>query len=336
MWNRWTFNAAVVFAATALSAPPPDAPTVRYAWMALAGGDTTLHAAFPADDPWDACVLTAPVPPYTDDVTGLLELANGDTLPGAMASIDDGALVWRSPRLGERRVDLADVVAIRTDGSPAPASGAALRNGDWLDAPLRLDGTGITQGELRVPWERIGAVRLRETPALAPGLRLWLRNGGVIGAEAIEPRPGGVLVRTAHGAGLYRLDEMLAITRGVLRVRELGGPDAQSEGVSAGATGLTARSPATASWELTGAARAIVGVARTPADSRKWGDALVSVWVGSDHALSTRTTPDRPVATLAAGVTGAPGETLRLSVQPGTRGGANGVVEIALAVIEEP
>lgn len=336
MWNRWTFNAAVVVAASALAAPPPDAPTVRFAWMALTDGHSTLHAELPAGDAWDACVLTAPAPPFTTEPIGLLELTSGDTLPGTLVSIDSDTLGWRSPRLGERRVDLADVVAIRGDGSLAPATGATLRNGDWLDAPVRVDHDGVSQGDLRVPWERVAAVRLRETPASAPALRLWLRNGGVITAEAIETRPGGVLVRTAHGAGLYRHDEMLALTRGALRVRKLGAPDSLSDGVSVTATGLTARSPATAAWELDGAARAIVGVARTPEDSRKWGDALVSVWVGSAHALSTRTTPDRPVATLAASATGARADTLRLSVQPGTRGGANGVVEIALAVIEEP
>ena len=76
-----------------------------------------------------------------------------------------------------------------------------------------------------------------------------------------------------------------------------------------------------------------MGVARTPPGSRKWGDAMVTLWTEREYALSARVKQDRPVTALAAA---ASGRRVTLSVQPGVPGGPNGVVEIALAVIERP
>jgi len=340
MWNRWTFNAAALVASAgplaAQVAAPPEAPIVRYAWMAIEGGASSLHATIPVDAEWDACVLTAPIDPFDHSGVALLELVTGETLPGELVEYADDGVTWRTKRLGARTIPLLDVAAIRIDGAPLSERGATLRNGDLLPGDVAATSDGVEQNDLRVPWDRVSGVRLRATGDADPALRLWLRNGGVIHAREIEPRPGGLLVRTAHGAGLYQLGEVLALTRETLRVRELGEPDGSSRGVSPKPSGLSVAGPATASWELGSGVTAIVGVARTPEDSRKWGDALVTLWAGSEHVLSARTSPERPYAALAASADAAAGERLTLSVQPGAQGGANGVIEIALAVIERP
>lgn len=335
MWNRWTFSAAFALGAAALTAHA-EAPTVRYAWMAIEDGRSEFHATLPVGDDWDACVLVAPLAPFTLGENALLELTSGEILPGSIEKVDTDEVLWRSPRLGERRIAISDIAAVRQDGAPIDSAGALLRNGDEVRGDVHISTTGIEHDGGRIPWERVAGVRLRKTEHPPPSNRLWLRNGGVLSVQSVEPRPGGILVRTESGAGLYRLDEVLALTTGELRVRAIGRPDESAAGVSVDDAALTARAPATAEWRLSGSAQAIVGAARTPEDSRAWGDALYSLWVGSELIVSARVSPDRPLGAIAASVAPDGDATLTLSVHPGSAGKANGVLELSLAVVEAP
>ncbi len=334
MWNRWTFEVGALACAAALCSAPGEAPTVRYAWMVIADDEASYRAAAPAGDEWEAAAMVAAVAPRAEESVGLLELTSGDVLAGELVGVEGGEIVWRAARFGERRVALRDVAAVRLDGDQAGA-GATLRNGDVLDGDVMLDKRGITVDELRVGWDRVASVRLCEASEFAGGLRVWLRDGGVVIARAVEARDGGMLVRRADGsAGLFRLDEIVALTRGTARVRVLDAPAETSGDVSFANGMLSARGAATAVWELERPVIGVFGVARTPEDSRAWGDALVSVWVGRESALTARTTPERTRAALGAAASAAAGEKVTLSAQPGTRGGANGVVEVGLVVIE--
>jgi hypothetical protein len=104
--------------------------------------------------------------------------------------------------------------------------------------------------------------------------------------------------------------------------------------------GMLARAPARAVWRLEPGTVGVFGAAMAPERSRKWSDALVSAWAGSEALFSVRAEGDRGRTALASAIeptAPAPGEeTLTVSVQPGAAGRAGGVVELWLAVVVAP
>jgi len=321
---------------------------VSRAWMVLdEGGGDRLTEGFPTLDAggWAAAVRVAARAPFDEDAAGALELISGERLPGRLESVGGGEIAWRADRFGVVRAGVDEVAAVTL----APGArlgnraGAVLANGDFVAGAVELARGEVvirgSLGETALPMERVVGVRWRAARDDHGGLRVWLRDGGVVhAAEAVGVEGGrGVRVERADGsAGLFRADEALAVTRGGAWVRGLGAPAEVSGGVEARGRSVTARAPAVARWEIAEGVVALAGSARAPADSgAKWSDALVSVWAGTALAFSARTGAERPAAALASRVERGAGE-VTLSVQGGARGAANGVAVVSLVAVGAP
>ena len=311
------------------------------------GGGDRLTEAFPAlgGDGWAAAVRVAARAPFDEAPAGALELASGERLPGRLAAAGGGEIAWRADRFGVVRAEVEEVAGVTlADGVVLEnRAGAALANGDFVAGAAELGEREVAirgaLGETALPIERVAGVRWRAARDNHGGLRVWLRNGGVVHAAGVDGVEGGrgVRVERADGsAGLFRADEVVAVTRGGGWVRGLGAPAEVSGEVEARGTSVTARAPAVARWEIAEGVIALAGSARAPADSgMKWSDALVSVWAGTELAFSVRTGRERPEAAVASRVDRGAGE-VTLSVQGGTRGEANGVAEVSLVAVGAP
>lgn len=166
-----------------------------------------------------------PVKP--SDEIAVLRLTDGQQIAGEMlGAADDGqALRWRHARLGEVKIPLERIAAIRTAQAPAsvtlPTGGPVLASdsitlitGDKLQGfveafgdehvALLLEGADVASP---IPLERIATLRLANpaaTPA-ADASRVALTDGSVLAAQGVTISPegfGGRLVLGNTSAGI--------------------------------------------------------------------------------------------------------------------------------------
>ncbi len=352
MLNRSTFSPfalalAWAFGALAIAQAPEEATpeAVSRAWMAIdRDGASRVIDGLPGEGvAWVAVVSVAATRPL--EAPGpMIELADGQRLPGELAEVRGGAVRWRSPRLGEFSLAIDDVAAIRPGGEPPAEVGVRFANGDEALGRVSLTGEGVIVesaiGRIRAGWDRVAGVRLGEGRMAPEGMAVWLRHGGVLAAESVRENAGGrgVVVEMAGGRlGQFHRGEIAAITRAGAVVRPAGTPSTSDGMEPLEGGGLLARAPARATWRLEPGTVGVFGAATAPERSRKWSDALVSAWAGSRALFSVRAEGDRGRAALAASVAATEvEETLTVSVQPGAAGAAGGVVELWLAVVVAP
>lgn len=129
---------------------------------------------------------------------GLLITVDGQRLPGHLTmrtATRPDAFVWMHPWMGQVEATLEQTREIMLDGSTRIADDRTrvsdvviLRNGDRIEGLVAAVGDpfeieidqGGTVRTMRIPLERVAAVRL-VTPDIAPsGERLWFRDGTVV------------------------------------------------------------------------------------------------------------------------------------------------------------
>ncbi len=138
--------------------------------------------------------------------TGVLELADGQRLPGTIAptGATEEALVWMHPILGAVDAPLERVVRAvfpqaRRSALPLPRRAVAgdalvLVNGDRLEGfILRIGMTArieLEDGtEQEIPSERVAAALVDNPPSPLEGLVVWLDDGTILSVEDVQTRP---------------------------------------------------------------------------------------------------------------------------------------------------
>ncbi len=203
-----------------------------------------LVALLPLDQDWGAAATEeAPLPSGDSAIgpdpmeqppaSGVLELADGQRLPGEYASTggDEDSIVWSHPVFGRLAINLDRVAhavlrdanrnagaTTRTDSAiPSDQDQLILANGD------RITGFVISMGDpieievgddiFEIPAERVSSVRLANPPAAMNGLVVWLDDGSVVVVAAIDGHDGESieLALPSGQTGVFPVDSLDAV-----------------------------------------------------------------------------------------------------------------------------
>ncbi|MCB9838536.1 MAG: hypothetical protein H6813_04290 [Phycisphaeraceae bacterium] len=177
-----------------------------------------LVALLPLDRPWDApqqgATSTGDPAAETPPSTGLLELNDGQRLPGEHAPTggDKDAIIWAHPVFGRVAINLDRVArAVLREPAQTPLDEITrvsqptstnrdqlvLANGDRLEGfvvslgdPVEIDIDGQI---VAIAADRVASVRLANPNVPMQGLVVWLDDGSVVVVAAIDSRDGGAV-----------------------------------------------------------------------------------------------------------------------------------------------
>ncbi len=141
---------------------------------------------------------------------GMVEMVDGQRLRGAWAGADESgeALWWRHPLLGETRIELDDLRAIRAAGQPVggktvASDTVALTNGDTLTGVViaaEADGVMLDVGSdeepMLIPLERIAHLQMANPPRArrADGHLVYLTDGSRVLVHTLHVEDGRLLL----------------------------------------------------------------------------------------------------------------------------------------------
>ncbi len=268
--------------------------------------------------------------------TGMLELADGQRLPGeAVASADEeDVLAWRHPWLGRIDVPLDDVLTVQFRAraalpEQADADVVLLTNGDRLEGfiaglsdPVLLEVQ--RNGEVRLlelPLRNVASVRLIAPHREPEGVRLWVTDGTIVDVHDVQIEESGRARMSTRWHGpedpptrlmaieiaAILLDPSAMVPLATLPVHRVDGPITRFEvpkphvlkGVAVlGLADIELIGPLVARYSLPPHTTRFAAEAILPEISRAWGDFELIVRDGREELFRARLNRDNPSATI--------------------------------------
>lgn len=264
--------------------------------------------------------------------TGLLVLADGQQLPGE-ALEDDNAedvLVWRHPWLGRIDVPIDDVANVRFRAGvslpePSNADVVLLANGDRLEGfivalgdPVVLE---VQRGDavslLELPLRNVASVRMVAPQQEPSGVRVWLADGTIIDAHAVQIEDNGRarLTSTWHGPDdaptRLMTSEITAIlldpstltpladippqrVEGPMTRYEIPAPMVREEAAVLGLSSIEYRGPLVVHYVLPRGTSRFAAEAILPDTAQPWGDFELIVRSAGEVLFQTRMNASNP------------------------------------------
>ena len=269
---------------------------------------------------------------------GILELADGQRLPGQAISGQDAAsdsLVWDHPTLGRLRVPLDRIRAVAFLAGARPpgesdADAVLLTNGDRIEGfvialgdPIVIDMVVETQTEqLEIPRERVESVRLvtpRQTPV---GRRVWLTDGSIVDVQQLLLTDDGFVRLTGLPLVAGDKDVRLRLTDiaavlfdpaglsglAQLKPNRIDGPSTryslpapkllQASEAPLGLADVEIRGPIRVRYALPSKQMQFAAEAVLPPSAREWGDFDLIIRVDDREVLREHLSADRPVVAI--------------------------------------
>lgn len=181
----------------------------------LASADGGRSRVVPVEEV--AAILFSPAGGAPSDAPGMLEMQDGERLPGRLERAEEG-VAWVHPWLGAMPVDLDRVRRLEIERPPRPRQGAAGGDAAPADADLVLLANGDAVAGLvaevsidvlvepldggeprRVPLERVRSIELARRPAAPGAIRLWTADGTVLDAESLRASGRDLLALRREG-----------------------------------------------------------------------------------------------------------------------------------------
>jgi hypothetical protein len=285
----------------------------------------------------DCIALLRPAPRIESARKGMLQLADGQRLPGeaVSAAADDDVLVWNHALLGRVHVPLNDIDWVVFSGVLRPpelgqSDVVVLANGDRLEGfitrlgdPLVMEvSEGGQTTSIEAPLDRVVAARMVAKPRPPSGQRVWLSDGTVLDvarfevsddrvARLVDPRllPGsrthtkelaGIAAVQFDRDGLTPLAELTPRRIEAPPTRRLVPPPQRLGGDSPplGLTDIRFAGPATVRYALPRAGMRFAAEVTMPPAARRWGDCELIVFDDDREAARVHLNGEQPTATI--------------------------------------
>lgn len=285
----------------------------------------------------DCIALLRPDPRIESARKGMLQLADGQRLPGeaVSAAADDDVLVWNHALLGRVQVPLNDIDWVVFSGAlrppePGQADVVVLANGDRLEGFITRLGDPLVmevahEGQtttVEAPLDRVVAARMVAKPQPPSGQRVWLTDGTVLdvarfevsddrvvrlvdpqllpGSRTHTKELGGIAAVQFDGAGLTPLAELTPRRIEAPATRRLVPPPQRLGGDSPplGLSDIRLTGPATVHYALPRAGMRFAAEVTLPPAARRWGDCELIVLDDDREAARIHVNGAQPTATI--------------------------------------